>query len=265
MKLALVQPVLVEDMKTNLANALISMEQAAANGANVVCFPEIQLSPFFPQYAGKDAKSYALTLDSETVQQIQQKCAALKVMAFPNIYLEQEGKYFDATLAIDETGKVLGSGKMVHIAQVPCFYEQDYYEPSDTGFQVFPTPYGNIGIVVCFDRHYPESIRTCVLKGADLIIIPTANTKAEPTELFEWELRVPAMQNGVFIAMCNRTGLEGDMDFCGESIVVDPNGEVVAKADDQAQILYADINLTHTQEARNNRPYLPLRRPDLYL
>jgi predicted amidohydrolase len=159
----------------------------------------------------------------------------------------------------------MGAAKMVHIAQVPCFYEQDYYEPSDTGFQVFPTPYGNIGVVVCFDRHYPESIRTCVLKGADLIIIPTANTTSEPTELFEWELRVPAMQNGVFIAMCNRTGLEGEMDFSGESIVVNPNGDVVTKANDQAQILYADIDLSETKEARENRPYLPLRRPDAYL
>lgn len=265
MKLALVQPTLVENMQTNVENSLAAMTTAAGKGANVICFPEIQLSPFFPQYEGKSAKHYALTLESDIVKKLQQKCAELGVHAFPNIYLQQEDKFYDATLAIGPSGELLGIAKMVHIAQVPCFYEQDYYEPSDTGFQVFSTPYGNIGVVVCFDRHYPESIRTCVLKGADLIIIPTANTKAEPTELFEWELRVPAMQNGVFMAMCNRTGLEGEMDFSGESIVVAPNGDVVVKADDQAQILYADINLSHTQEARLKRPYLPLRRPDVYL
>jgi predicted amidohydrolase len=265
MKLALVQHTMVEDMQTNLDNALSAMDEAASNDANVVCFPEIQLSPFFPQYQGQDAKRYALTLDSDIVKKLQKKCAELNLCAFPNIYLQQDGKYFDATLVIGPTGELLGTAKMVHIAQVPCFYEQDYYEPSDTGFQVFPTPYGNIGVVVCFDRHYPESIRTCVLKGADLIIIPTANTKAEPTELFEWELRVPAMQNGVFIAMCNRTGLEGEMDFSGESILVDPSGDVLAKANDQVQILYADIDLHQTKEAREKRPYLPLRRPDVYL
>jgi predicted amidohydrolase len=265
MKLALVQPVLVEDMQTNLRHALTSMEEAASQGADIVCFPEIQLSPFFPQYEGQDAKKYALTLESDIVKRFQRKCAELNIYAFPNIYLQQNGKYFDATLVISPSGELLGTSKMVHIAQVPCFYEQDYYEPSDTGFQVFPTPFGNIGVVVCFDRHYPESIRTCVLKDADLIIIPTANTKAEPSELFEWELRVPAMQNGVFIAMCNRAGLEGGMDFSGESIVVNANGDVVAKANDEVQILYADIDLGETIKARESRPYLPLRRPDVYL
>lgn len=79
---------------------------------------------------------------------------------------------------------------MVHVAQAYQFYEQDYYTPSDDGFQVFDTSFGKIGIVVCFDRHYPESIRTEALMGADLILIPTVNTKSEPSEMFEWELRV---------------------------------------------------------------------------
>ena len=72
---------------------------------------------------------------------------------------------------------------MVHIAQAENFYEQDYYTPSDDGFKVFDTEFGKVGIVICYDRHLPESIRTCVLKGADLIIIPTANTKSEPMEM----------------------------------------------------------------------------------
>ena len=110
---------------------------------------------------------------------------------------------------------------MVHIAQAEQFYEQDYYTPSDEGFKVFDTEFGKIGIVVCFDRHYPESIRTEVLRGADLILIPTVNTKAEPSLMFEWELRVQAFQNSVILAMCNRVGPEGNMCFSGESIVVD--------------------------------------------
>lgn len=98
---------------------------------------------------------------------------------------------------------------MVHVAQAEKFYEQDYYTPSDDGFKVFDTIYGKIGIVVCFDRHYTESIRTEMLMGADLIVVPTVNTKAEPSEMFEWELRVQAFQNSVAVAMCNRVGTEG--------------------------------------------------------
>ena len=92
---------------------------------------------------------------------------------------------------------------MVHVAQAEKFYEQDYYTPSDDGFHVFETVHGTIGIVVCFDRHYPESIRTEALRGADLIVIPTVNTKVEPSEMFEWELRVQAFQNSVAIESIN--------------------------------------------------------------
>jgi predicted amidohydrolase len=165
---------------------------------------------------------------------------------------------------IDAAGEIRGISKMVHIAQVPCFYEQDYYTPSDTGFKVYDTPLGRIGIVVCFDRHYPESIRTCVVRGASLILIPTANTIDEPRDLFECELRAAAMQNGVYIAMCNRTGPEGAVTFCGESIVVDPFGDVVVKASTGEELLMADIDLAKVAEARHKRPYLQLRRPELY-
>lgn len=106
----------------------------------------------------------------------------------------------------------------------------DYYTPSNDGFKVFDTEYGKIGIVVCFDRHYPESIRTEALMGADLILIPTVNTIAEPSEMFEWEPRVQAFHNSISIAMCNRVGHEGEMNFSGESIVVSPNGEVLKKS-----------------------------------
>lgn len=153
---------------------------------------------------------------------------------------------------------------MVHIAQNKNFYEQDYYTPSDDGFKVFHTPFGNVGIVICFDRHIPESIRSCALKGADLIIVPTANTKAEPMEMFEWEMRVQAMQNQVFIAMCNRVGTEDKMQFAGESIVIHPGREVIAKANDQEQLLTCDIDLNEVKKVRNNINYLSLRRPEQY-
>jgi N-carbamoylputrescine amidase len=151
---------------------------------------------------------------------------------------------------------------MVHIVQMPQFYEQDYYTPSDSGFQVYETSKGRVGVVICFDRHYPESIRSCALKGAQLVVIPTANVKGEPLEFFEWELKVAAVQSGLFIAMCNRVGLEHEMDFCGQSVLVDPNGVVVARADDTEQILYAAVDLGLIPKAREARPYLRLRRPE---
>ena len=153
---------------------------------------------------------------------------------------------------------------MVHIVQIPGFYEQDYYTPSDSGFHVYPTRFGKIGVVICFDRHYPESLRSCALQGAQLVIIPTAIIRGEPLEVFEWEVRIPAMQNSLYIAMCNRVGREGEMDFCGGSMLADPHGGLAAKADENEQILYADYDLDLQAKAAAERPYIPLMRPEAY-
>lgn len=265
MKIALVQMLNEGTIDNNLDKSINAISEAAANGADIVLFPEVQLTEFFPQYRNLDVSDYCLTISSEVVKAFSQACKDNNVFAVPNIYLKENEKCYDASLLIDKAGKIQGIQKMVHVAQAERFYEQDYYEPSDTGFQVFDTEYGKIGIVVCFDRHYPESIRTEALMGADLILIPTVNTKSEPSEMFEWELRVQAFQNSVSIVMCNRVGKEGEMDFSGESIAVSANGDVIAKADDKEQILYVDIALEHSTKTRETKPYTQLRRTDLYM
>jgi len=264
MRISLLQFSLTSDVQENKKTVLDLMERAASQGADLVLTPEVCLSLFFPQHPGRDVSQYKLRIDDEIVREFQAACKKLKLMASPNIYLNENGKCYDASLLIDAQGELLGISKMVHICQAPFFYEQDYYMPSDTGFKVYDTDIGKIGIVICFDRHMPESIRTCVLRGAQIILIPTANTTREPRELFEWELRVAAMQNGVFIACCNRVGIEDDMEFYGESIIVDPDGNIVAKAGEAEQILSADINLSLVDEARKNRPYLALLRSETY-
>ena len=265
MRMALSQMKNAGNMEENLDNSLEAIRVAAAQNADLVLFPEVQLTSFFPQYPGLDMKKYALPIDHAYVRKLQKTCKDHGIMAVPNIYLLENGKYYDASLLIDQNGDIAGVQKMVHIAQACQFYEQDYYEPSDDGFHVFETPYGNIGIVVCFDRHYPESIRTETLMGADLILIPTVNVKAEPLEIYEWEIRIQAFQNSVAIAMCNRVGREDVMDFAGESLLVDANGNVTAKADDREQILYADVDLALGRSVRAGRPYTSLRRKEFYL
>lgn len=264
MRLAMVQMSNSGSIKLNFEKSIAAIREAAENGAELVLFPEVQLTEFFPQYRNKDVSDYAITLDSEIVKGFCNVCKDNKIMAVPNVYLSENGKNYDASILIDKDGSIVGIQKMVHIAQADKFFEQDYYTPSDDGFKVFNTEYGKIGIVVCFDRHYPESIRTEALKGADLILIPTVNTKAEPSEMFEWELRVQAFQNSVAVAMCNRVGKEDEMTFSGESIAVDANGNVITKADDSEQIVYADIDLSRSQKIRNSKPYTQLRRTEFY-
>lgn len=262
MKLALVQMSMEKDMPENLDKSLRYCDMA--NHCDLVFFPEIQLTPFFPQYHNRCAENYCMNLNDDALLKLSQKAKEHNYYLSPNIYLKSDGTTYDASLWITPDGKVQDIAKMVHIAQNTNFYEQDYYTPSDDGFKVFQTPFGNVGIVICFDRHIPESIRSCALKGADLIIVPTANTKAEPMEMFEWEMRVQAMQNQVFIAMCNRVGTEDTMDFAGESLIIHPSGDIIVKADDKEQLLTCDINLDEVKKIRNNINYLSLRRPTQY-
>ncbi len=265
MKLAMAQMSNSGSIEKNLEKSLNYIEEAAENGADLILFPEVQLTEFFPQYSGLDVSSYGFELDSDIVKAFQDAAKENQIMVVPNIYLKENGKFYDASLLIDKNGKLLGLQKMVHVAYADKFYESDYYTPADDGFKVFETEFGNIGIVVCFDRHYPESVRTEALMGADLILIPTVNTAQENMELFEQEIRVQAFQNSAYIAMANRVGKEDEMDFAGESIVCGPDGTTLVKADDTEQLVYWETeDLREAGRVRAGKTYTSLRRPELY-
>lgn len=265
MKLALAQMCMSADLQSNYKKTIAFIEEASDKNADLILFPEIQLSPFFPQHPDKDVSPYIMHMDSPYITGICNACRKYGIHASPNFYIEENGKCYDMSLLIDDHGSIIGRQKMVHIAQCDKFYEQSYYTPSEEGFVVTDTKFGKIGIVVCFDRHYPESIRTEALQGAELILIPTANTTEEPSDLFQWEIRVQAFQNSVNIAMCNRVGKEEDMVFSGESLVSDYNGTLQAIASHQEELLITDVNLPEASKARNAKPYTNLRRKNLYL
>ena len=265
MKIASAQMKMDSSLEKNYNKSINFIEKASYLGADLICFPEIQLSPFFPQYEKMDVTDYILELDSKYVQGIQEACRKHEIYTSPNFYVKENNKLYDMSLLIDDSGKIIGKQKMVHIAQCKNFYEQTYYTPSEEGFNVFNTKFGKIGIVVCFDRHYPESIRTCSLKGAELIIIPTANITLEPEELYKWEINVQAFQNSVNIACCNRVGVEGKMEFSGKSIVSDYHGNTIEIADNTEQLLLADINLDNATKVRKSKSYFSLRNKKFYL
>ena len=264
MKIALAQMKMDTDIEKNFQKSLQLICEAAEKKADLICFPEIQISPFFPQFPDCDVSEYVMKEDSSYVKEIRNACRENHIFASPNFYIEEKGHRYDMSLLIDDQGEIIGRQKMVHVAQCEMFYEQSYYTPSEEGFMVFDTKLGKIGIVVCFDRHYPESIRTEVLRGAELIIVPTANTKSEPSDVFQWEIKVQAFQNSVNVAMCNRVGVEGSMEFSGESLVAGFDGETIEMAGDQEELMLAEVNLSGATLKRHQRPYTSLRRTDLY-
>ena len=118
--------------------------------------------------------------DSDVIEKIRNKAKECSLYCSPNLYVEtEEGKLYDRSYFIDQAGNVMGHSDMVNIFSAENFYEKDYYAPSEDGYQVYDTPFGRVGIVICFDRHIGESVRSCALQGAQLVLIPTANLKSE--------------------------------------------------------------------------------------
>ena len=263
-KVAAAQIRIGENMEENYQKALCFIREAAKQGAKFICFPEGQLSQYIPQYKGLKAESYAITLDHPYIKGFCDICRQEGIIASIGLCLEIDEKVFATNIIISENGEILGIGKKNHIVQTEHFYEQDYFTEGDEGFKVVNTSIGRIGIIVCFDRHYPESYLSCVLKGADFIVVPVANEKIEPSDVFQWEIRIAAFQNSVNLVMCNRVGLEGHMDFSGESVFVNPDGSIAALAGDTEQLLFVELDMEKATELRKKKQYIPLRRKEVF-
>lgn len=260
--LSMAQISIGKDMDANEKKTLSYCD--AASESDLLFFPEIQYAPFFPQHTSYDASKYLLTLDSIRIARLCQKAKEHHYYLSPNLYISNNNGPFDTSLWITPKGTIEDTATMVHIFNAPDFNEANYYTPSKDGFKVFDTPFGKIGIVICFDRHFPESVRTCAALGADLVIIPTVNTKTEPLELFEQEIRVLSMQNRVFIAMCNRVGKDDHLEFAGQSLVTHPSGKTLFKADEKEQLITIQLNLQEAKEWQKKYPFLTLRRFEMY-
>ena len=267
MKIALVQQHASPDKTDNLTRGLKHFDEAAAAGAKLVCFAELAFEPFYPQrVAAGDVKSQAEPIPGPITDAFSERARRHGVVAVLNLFERDGSRTFDSSPVIDADGRLLGVTRMLHITDYPCFHEQGYYTPGDTGMPVYQTRAGRVGVSICYDRHYPEVMRALALNGADLVIVPQAGSIGEwPEGLYEGEMRVAAFQNGYFVALCNRVGREECLDFAGESFVCAPDGTVVARAAAGTdEILYADVDLSACDRSHARRLFLQHRRPELY-
>jgi N-carbamoylputrescine amidase len=267
MRIALVQQHATLDRENNVERGLSALDEAAAGGADLVCFAELAFEPFYPQRPVEgDPKGLAQEVPGPVTEAFAKRAAELGVVVVLNLYERDRDHCFDCSPVIDADGSLLGRTRMVHITDYPCFHEQGYYAPGDTGAPVFQTRVGKIGVSICYDRHYPEYMRALALAGAELVVVPQAGAVGEwPEGLYEAELRVAAFQNGYFTALCNRVGAEECLEFAGESFVCAPDGRVVASAPEgEDHILYADIDLAEVGASHARKLFLRDRRPELY-
>lgn len=268
MRIALAQIASSPDRDANLTRALESMAEARRAGADLVAFSEVVLDRFFPQEPDdRAALQLAEPIPGPTTGRIAARARELGIVTVFNLYeAGADGRRFDSSPVFDADGRLLGVTRMLHITDYEGFHERSYYAPGDRGMPVYDTRAGRIGVAICYDRHYPEVMRSLGLQGAELVVIPQAGTVGEwPEGMYEAEVRTAAFQNGYFTALVNRVGEEGRLTFSGESFVVDPEGRVLARGKTRAEdLVVCDVDLGLCRESTARRLFWRDRRPDLY-
>jgi beta-ureidopropionase len=243
--------------------------QAAAAGAQVICFQELFYGPYFCQLQDPKFYEYAESVPGPTVERFQALAAELGlVMVLPVYEQEQPGVLYNTAAVIDADGKYLGKYRKNHIPQVKGFWEKFYFRPGNLGYPVFDTAVGRIGVYICYDRHFPEGWRALGLAGAKIVFNPSATSRGLSSYLWKLEQPASAVANEYFIGAINRVGVEefGDNDFYGSSYFVDPEGKFVGDVghDHDPELIVRDLNLSLLDTVRDRWQFYRDRRPDSY-
>jgi N-carbamoylputrescine amidase len=263
----------------NLQRASEFIEQAAAKGAQVVCLPELFQSQYFCQredVAYFDLAEAVPGPSTEALGKIAKKAGV--VVVAPLFERRAAGVYHNTAAILDADGSVAGIYRKMHIPDDPAYYEKFYFTPGDLGFKAFDTKAGKIATLICWDQWYPEGARIAALHGACILFYPTAigwhpKEKAEfgeaQTSAWETMQRSHAIANGVYVAVANRVGHEGEkgggIEFFGGSFVADPFGRVLQRAGrERDEILVAEVDPALQEDVRRNWPFLRDRRIDAY-
>jgi N-carbamoylputrescine amidase len=281
-KIALVQMRCSEDPADNLARALGRIRDAARDGAQLVCLPELFRTQYFCQSEDHAFFDLAEPIPGPTTEALTHAARQAGVVVIGSLFERRAaGVYHNTAVVIDADGRLCGSYRKMHIPDDPLYYEKFYFTPGDLGFRAFDTACGRIGTLVCWDQWYPEGARLTALAGADLLLYPTAigwhpSEKAEfgAAQAAAWQTmqRAHAIANGVYVAAVNRIGFEkspgatgGGIEFWGGSFVADPFGVVLAEASrTEEETLIVTCDRQHQETVRRHWPFLRDRRIDAY-
>jgi N-carbamoylputrescine amidase len=269
------------DPDANLHTAVTRVREAAAQGARVICLPELFRSQYFAQREDHAAFDLAEPIPGPSTEALGKAARETgAVVIVPIFERRAPGLYHNSAVVIDGNGETRGVYRKMHIPDDPAYYEKFYFTPGDLGFRAFDTQVGRIGTLVCWDQWYPEGARLTALQGAGILFYPTAigwhpaekkSHGAQQLDAWRTVQRAHAISNGVFVAAVNRVGHEkpaggGDgIEFWGHSFLADPFGVVVAEASaDKEALLVAEVDLARIEEVRRGWPFLRDRRVDAY-
>ena len=246
------------------------IEEAANQGVHVLCFQEVFTQPYFcPSQDGKWYAAAEAIPDGHTTRLMREYAGRHNMVIVVPIYEEAiPGLYYNTAAVIDADGNYLGKYRKTHIPQVAGFWEKFFFRPGTSGWPVFDTAYCKVGVYICYDRHFPEGWRALTLKGAELILNPSATVAGLSEYLWKLEQPAAAAANGVYIGTINRVGTEAPWnigEFYGQSYIASPRGDIeVIASRDRDELLVHEIDLAMIREVRNGWQFLRDRRPDAY-
>jgi N-carbamoylputrescine amidase len=285
-RVGLVQMACSPDPDANLEKAAEQVREAARQGAQIVCLPELFRTQYFCQREDPELFDLAEPIPGPSTERLSSAAREQGVVVIASLFERRAAGLYHNTVAIlGSDGTLAGIYRKMHIPDDPLYYEKFYFTPGDLGFRAFDTSVGRIGALVCWDQWYPEAARLTALAGAALLMYPTA-IGWHPAERREhgraqyeaWQTiqRAHAIANGVYVAAVNRVGMEyGDirgnratgagLEFWGGSFLADPFGRLIAQAShDREEILIGEIDLKHLEDTRRGWPFLRDRRIDSY-
>ncbi|APX93615.1 acyltransferase [Halomonas sp. 1513] len=281
----LVQQAAWPDKTRSLAESERGVRELAAQGAQLVMLQELHATHYFCQYEDPALFDLAEPLDGPTGQRLAALAAELDIVLVGSLFERRAaGLYHNTAVVYDRQQGRVGHYRKMHIPDDPGFYEKFYFTPGDAdaaqGFQPIDTSLGRLGLLVCWDQWYPEAARLMALAGAELLLYPTAIGWHPPDDDAEkrrqkdaWTLiqRSHGVANGLPVLVANRVGHEPDhsevspgIDFWGGSFVCGPQGELLAHAGEQSELLLVEVDMARGEDTRRMWPYLRDRRIDAY-
>ena len=257
--------------EANIEKHMKFLDQAGKQGVQIVCMQEIFTGPYF--CAEQNTRWYDATEkipDGPTTRLMQEVAKKHSMVVISPIYEEDEtGVYYNTAAVIDADGTYLGKYRKSHIPHTaPGFWEKFYFKPGNLGYPVFKTKYADIGVYICYDRHFPEGARELGLNGAEIVFNPSATVAGLSEYLWKLEQPAHAVANAFFVGAINRVGTEKPWnigEFYGQSYFCDPRGQIVAQASrDKDELITAELDLDKIREVRNVWQFYRDRRPETY-
>lgn len=276
MKIALIQHSCSENREENVEKAVKMIREAAEKGAQVICTQELFAGTYFPQTIDSEKYDWAEPIPGPITEKVQALARELGVVIITSLYeYAMDGLYFNTVVVFDADGTNLGKYRKHHIPEGPQYIEKYYFTEGDTGYKVFNTRFGTIGVLICWDEWFPEPSRILALKGADVVFYPSAigsepdHPELDTSQTWMDAVKAHGIHNNMFIAAVNRVGREysdeGHMEFYGRSFISNPWGTVYEEAKTKEdEIIMADLDLTEVKRVRDILQFHRDRRPDSY-